>query len=133
MYPAIMERNKLPTGARASSLLKRVYRLLREEGVTAYLVGGVVRDRLLSRATADIDIALKGDARKIAPKMASALGGKHVLLDDDRGTSRIILPDPDEAWTLDFTTIRESPLSVPGRHRAPECVRPTEAVPRCLS
>ena len=44
-----------------------------ELGVPAYVVGGYVRDRLLGRATKDIDIVCVGSGIKLAEKVASRL------------------------------------------------------------
>jgi putative nucleotidyltransferase with HDIG domain len=44
-----------------------------ELGVPAYVVGGYVRDRLLGRATKDIDIVCVGSGIKLAEKVASKL------------------------------------------------------------
>jgi len=61
--------------------------------IAAYLVGGVVRDTLLGRATGDLDIALKGDARLVGAEVARHLGGRPVVLDDPRGIVRVALPE----------------------------------------
>jgi poly(A) polymerase len=91
------------------SLLSKVERILAKQGTEAYVVGGWVRDILLGRATADIDIALAGDALTIAPKVASALGGKSVLLDEVNQVARVVLleqeePSPEVQWHLDFSS-----------------------------
>ena len=57
---------KLSIDPRASSLLAEVNNLLTEQGVKAYLVGGFVRDALLGRDTADIDIAVAADGVEVA-------------------------------------------------------------------
>ena len=51
--------------------------MLREacEGVPAYLVGGAVRDLLLGRPRADLDVAVEGDVRALA----DALGGEIIV------------------------------------------------------
>lgn len=77
--------------------------------VKAYLVGGFIRDSLLGRATADIDIALAADALELAPKIADALGGKFVLLDKQNRVCRVVVMDKKAPsggrWQLDFTTL----------------------------
>ncbi len=83
-------------------LLAPISRLLSEQGIPAYLVGGFVRDTLLRRATADIDLAIGGDAVRLAPAIAGAVGGKAVTLDADNRISRIVLPDG--AWEIDVTS-----------------------------
>ena len=96
----------------ASKLLTRVSHLLTEQGIQAYLIGGFVRDMLLGRDTADIDIAVAADALEVAPKVAAALGGKHVLLDEVNRVSRVILNNGVTAtrkkWELDFSTLKGS-------------------------
>ena len=66
----------------AQSLLIQLSGLLKSKDMHAYLVGGFVRDVLLGRDTADIDIAVNADVRKIAPQLADSLQGKFVLLDE---------------------------------------------------
>ncbi len=56
-----------------------------------YLVGGAVRDALLSRQSFDLDFVTGGDALKIARKLADELGGAYFPLDSDRNVARIIL------------------------------------------
>ncbi|MFC1870055.1 CCA tRNA nucleotidyltransferase [Chloroflexota bacterium] len=84
--------------------LAAVSRLLAEREVKSYLVGGIVRDVLLGRDTADIDIAVAGDALEIASEVAAALGGKYVLLDEVNRVGRIIMTDGNGPWQLDFAT-----------------------------
>ncbi|MBI4283152.1 MAG: CCA tRNA nucleotidyltransferase [Chloroflexi bacterium] len=91
------------------SLLTRVSHFFAEQGIEAYLVGGLVRDVLLGRNTADIDIAVASDALEVAPKVATALGGKYVLLDQVNRVGRVVLvdkgaPSTQVQWELDFST-----------------------------
>ena len=88
----------------ASRLLIKISRFLSEEGIPAFLVGGFVRDMLLGRATADIDIAIAGDVLAVAPQVAVVLGGKFVLLDDVNLIGRVVLHDI--KWQIDFTTLQ---------------------------
>lgn len=85
----------------ASFLLARTSRWLADSGITAYLVGGFVRDSFLSRATADIDMAVSANAPEIARDYAEAFGGTYVLLDQANAVARVILP----GWQVDFSTI----------------------------
>lgn len=98
---------KLSIDPEALSLLTRVSHLLAEQGVRSYLVGGFVRDLLLGRETADIDLAVAADALKVASELALALGGKFVLLDEANRIGRVILCQPGQAgrWQIDLTTI----------------------------
>ena len=54
---------------KAQSLLSQLSSVLPSQHVRGYLVGGFVRDILLGRDTADIDIAVNGDIFDIAPNV----------------------------------------------------------------
>ncbi len=95
------------------SLLRRLNSFLRTHGVKTYLVGGLVRDLLLKRKTADIDIAVTGDAVNVAQDVARTLGGTFVLLHEENRIGRVVLPDKENfsgrgMWMVDFTTIEET-------------------------
>ncbi len=95
----------------ASLLLTRASDFLTEQGTEAYLVGGFVRDVLLGRDTADIDIAVATDALETARKVATALDGKYVLLDEANRVGRVVLfdggvPSSRGQWELDFATLQ---------------------------
>ena len=96
---------------RALSLLTKVSNFLSEQGIQWYVVGGFVRDVLLGRGTADIDIVVAADGLEIAAKVAAALGGKYVLLDKVNRVGRVVLaakgaPSTREQWQLDFSTLK---------------------------
>ncbi|MDK1082374.1 MAG: hypothetical protein QGD88_13000, partial [Anaerolineae bacterium] len=102
---------KLFTESIVSLPLATVSSFLAEQNIQSYLVGGFIRDALLRRGTADIDIAVAADALKIAPKIAAALGGKYVLLDEANGIGRVILfregaPSAKGQWYFDFSTVK---------------------------
>ncbi len=101
-----METEKLAVNPGAFHLLDKIRRHLAEEKVPAYLVGGFVRDLLAGRVNADIDIAVGADAHKTARKIAEALSGKYVPLDEENGVARVVIPD--ENWHVDFTTYQDS-------------------------
>ncbi len=105
-----MENLKLFVKPGASLLLTKVGHFLAEEDVKSYLVGGFVRDILLGRDSADIDIAVAADALEIAPKVAKALGGKYIPLDKVNGVARVVQLDNEATaegrWELDFSTIK---------------------------
>jgi poly(A) polymerase len=94
-----------PTEFRASELLVKVSNFLAEHNVKSYVVGGFVRDVLLRRDAADIDIAVASDALEIAPKIATVLGGKYVLLDKANKIGRVILINEQGHQELDFSTL----------------------------
>ncbi len=94
-------------------LLTRTSSFLVAQGIEAYIVGGFIRDVLLGRKTADIDIAVADDSLKTSAQLASALGGKYVLLDEDNRIGRVLLADKEASvsrklWELDFSPLRGS-------------------------
>ncbi len=94
-------------------LLTKVGDFLAERDIESYVVGGLVRDVLLGRDTADIDFAVASDALEVAPKVATALGGKYVLLDRVNRVGRVVLvdkraPSTKAQWELDFSTFKGS-------------------------
>jgi len=103
---------KLFIKPKASSLLTTVNNFLTEQDIKAYLVGGFVRDILLRRDTADIDIAVAADAVETAPRVASAIGGRFVLLDEVNRVGRVVVVDKEAPWEgrwqLDFSTFQDS-------------------------
>jgi poly(A) polymerase len=111
MYLQTMEDLELFAKPDASRILTSISRFLAEENIQSYLVGGFVRDMLLGRDTADIDIAVANEALIIAPKVASVLGGRYITLDEENGVGRVILFNNEaapakEKWELDFTTLK---------------------------
>jgi len=100
---------KLLVEQEVASLLTEVSQLLTQLGVDSYLVGGYIRDALLGRATRDIDIAVVASAPEVAQKIATALKGKYVLLDEVNQIARVVLVESEPAqanrWHLDFSTI----------------------------
>ncbi len=95
------------------SLLQKLNEYLSSKSTESYIVGGFVRDILLERETADIDIAVAGDARVIAEGVAESLGGRYVLLDDINKVARVIMfvnkKSPDEvSYVLDFSSFSDT-------------------------
>ena len=96
-----------------SLLLIKLSNFLTEQGIQSYVVGGFVRDVLLGRSTADIDIAVTADALEVASKVATALGGKYISLDRINKVGRVILvnkgePSTKSQWELDFSTVKDT-------------------------
>lgn len=85
-------------------LLHELQRLL--EGQQAYLVGGAVRDMLMGGSTHDLDLALEGDTRQAARRVAQGLGGAFFVLDDERNTARVVRPAEHGAeYLVDFVDL----------------------------
>ncbi|MBN2085246.1 MAG: HD domain-containing protein [Anaerolineales bacterium] len=76
----------------------------------SYLVGGVIRDSLLSRPVLDIDIVLRGSGVEAARTVANALGAAFYPLDPEREIGRVILVRGKSRYTLDFAALRESSI-----------------------
>lgn len=75
----------------------------------AYLVGGAVRDLLLGVEHLDLDVAVDGDARRLARELADRLGGDAV--EHERfGTATVTLGDLE----LDFASTRRETYPRPG-------------------
>ena len=107
MYLPTVEALKLVITPEASQLLTRISRILAEQGIQSYLVGGFVRDIMLDRATDDIDIAVAADALEVASDIANTLGGRYVPLDKENGVGRVVLYDQSESkWEIDFATLQ---------------------------
>lgn len=77
---------RLPAGLR--QLVEGAAREACARGVSAYVVGGAVRDLLLERAFADVDVVVVGDAASVARCLADRYGGGAVTF-DAFGTARV--------------------------------------------
>jgi tRNA nucleotidyltransferase/poly(A) polymerase len=77
-------------------------------GEPAWLVGGAVRDRLLGRDTDDVDLALEGDPRGAARRIAKASGGASFQLSHEFGGWRAV--GPGHAWHVDLLPLRDGDL-----------------------
>jgi putative nucleotidyltransferase with HDIG domain len=78
------------------------------EGEQAWLVGGAVRDRLLGRATDDVDVTLSGDPRPHARRIAKITGGAAFQLSGAFGAWRVV--GPRHAWHVDLVPLREDDI-----------------------
>jgi len=56
------------------------------------LVGGAVRDALLARAGADVDLAVPRGALALAERIAARIGASAIVLDAERGAARVAGP-----------------------------------------
>lgn len=89
-----------------TAILDEVSQLLSREGCRSYIVGGCIRDWLLSRKINDIDIAVEGDAISIGQNVAQALGGRFVLLDELNCVARVVLAREGSHCYLDFSSFQ---------------------------
>lgn len=76
-----------------------------------YLVGGAVRDLLLSRVSPDLDFALPANGIPTARKVANALGADFLPLDEERDTGRVVFTQENGSRIfLDFAVYRGATL-----------------------
>ncbi|MSQ15488.1 MAG: HD domain-containing protein [Dehalococcoidia bacterium] len=75
-------------------------------GVQAYLVGGYLRDGLVSRDNEDIDLAVSGDAEVVAQALVEELGGSYFHLGHGDGIVRIIIYQDDISLQIDIAQLR---------------------------
>jgi len=71
---------------------------------SVYLVGGTVRDGLLGRPIADIDIAVASDARRFGEDAAALLGGTYVPLGERFGACRVVLHHGAQGQHIDLVS-----------------------------
>jgi poly(A) polymerase len=84
-------------------------------GEDAWLVGGAVRDQLLGRDTDDIDLAIPGDPKPHAKKIARAVRGAAFELSGAFGAWRVVAPE--HAWHVDLVTLRDDDIVEDLAHR----------------
>lgn len=76
-----------------------------------YVVGGAIRDAILSNPIHDLDFVLPSDVFPSARKVANHLEGAFFPLDKKRGTARVIIvEDNGQRKILDFATFRGDTL-----------------------
>ena len=74
----------------AAALLRAARAAAPDRGVV--VVGGTVRDALLQRPDADVDLAVPRGALALAERLAAGLGATAVVLDAERGAARVAGP-----------------------------------------
>ena len=79
---------------------------LAEHDVSAYLVGGRIRDRLRGRPNYDLDVAVDGNGLALARQLANSLNGHYYPLDPERGTGRAIFDAGERRLIVDIARFR---------------------------
>ncbi|HEY2981992.1 MAG TPA: hypothetical protein VGJ22_12480, partial [Anaerolineales bacterium] len=82
----------MPTLVKFPPVLEKVKHAL-DEQQPIHLVGGAVRDALLGRESHDFDFAIPADGVQTARRVARALDGDFMVLDEQRDTGRAIVTD----------------------------------------
>ncbi|MFQ5829883.1 MAG: HD domain-containing protein [Candidatus Methylomirabilia bacterium] len=99
------------------TLLRRLAALL-APSKDAFVVGGAIRDLLLSRQPLeDLDLALPGGALQTAEALAIHTGGRYVCLDAERGAGRVVLRSEGRVAQVDLTEFRGPSLEADLRAR----------------
>jgi tRNA nucleotidyltransferase/poly(A) polymerase len=80
---------------------------IRQGRTRAWLVGGAIRDLLLQRPLADVDIATDGDPTELAKSWAAGASGRWFWLDAERRQSRVLLP---KNLVVDFAPLRAASI-----------------------
>jgi putative nucleotidyltransferase with HDIG domain len=80
-----------------------------------WLVGGAVRDRLLGRSTTDFDVAVAGDARPLARRLARATGAHPFELSEGFGAWRVTARD--RSWQVDLLPLTRETIEDDLRQR----------------
>ena len=87
------------------NILTGVREILDRDAVEGYIVGGFIRDSLMGRESIDIDIAVGANAMELAPRIADALRGRYVPLDEGNQIARVVLAK-EGPLHLDIATMR---------------------------
>ncbi|MFH0788524.1 MAG: hypothetical protein V2B13_13050 [Pseudomonadota bacterium] len=77
-------------------------KISQEIGAEVFLIGGLVRDRLLGRETRDVDLTLSQEALKAARLFAEQTGGTFVLLREEGEMARVVI----NGQSFDFSKLR---------------------------
>ena len=91
------------------SLLRELGNLADEDGVSLYLVGGVVRDLLLKRKDWDLDLAVEGDGIAFARLVADRYGAGLAVF-ERFATARLVFQD---GLKMDIATTRRESYAQP--------------------
>lgn len=91
-------------------LLKIIQVVAAKRRAPVYLVGGFLRDHLLSRPQTDFDFAVGQNAIALARKFADSVKGAFVLLDEKHGCGRVVKKVNGIPWTFDFADFRAKTL-----------------------
>jgi tRNA nucleotidyltransferase/poly(A) polymerase len=78
-------------------------------GEPAWIVGGAVRDELLGRPTADLDLVVDGDVRGMAKTLSRAARGPAFELSDAFGAWRVV--GPEHRWQVDIMRLQGGSLT----------------------
>lgn len=96
--------NQLLASFRSAQLPSLIEALARDRGISAWFVGGCIRDALLGRTSNDIDIVVGPGSEDLPRAVATAIGGSVFPLDEERGHARVVLKG--KGTICDFAPLR---------------------------
>jgi putative nucleotidyltransferase with HDIG domain len=100
-----------PSAEKNETLLRSILAAV-PDGQTIHLVGGAVRDRLLGRASGDLDFAVPEGALRLARSVANQTQGAFFPLDEASDTGRIVYVHEDGTRArADFAAYRRPDLA----------------------
>ncbi len=93
---------------RLLATLTRVQTFAQAQGLSFYVVGGLLRDQLLGRRPSyvNVDLAIARGALAASRALAAHVGGAFVLLDDAAGSARVVVQVDGERIELDVSDFR---------------------------
>lgn len=100
-----------------TSALKVIQDIAGQKKIKVYLVGGFLRDCLLSRPCLDLDFAVEKDAVSFARAVARRIKGAFILLDQEHGCGRVAKKQDGRIYTFDFADFRAPTLLKDLAHR----------------
>lgn len=98
--------------ANQARALDAVRRLAEVAGISAYLIGGPVRDALLGVPLSDLDITVTGDAPALAQQLAAEIGGR-LTVHQRFGTASVAWADAGDNLVIDLVTARSETYPAP--------------------
>jgi putative nucleotidyltransferase with HDIG domain len=86
--------------------VQKAVHLLDQAGERAWLVGGATRDLLSGKSVKDFDFVMAGNGLKWARRLANALQGAYVALDDERAVGRVVFSHKGKQLWIDVARFR---------------------------
>ncbi|MBM3243889.1 MAG: HD domain-containing protein, partial [Candidatus Omnitrophica bacterium] len=92
--------------------LKTIYNFAKSKNVSLFLVGGMLRDKILGRIkeNPDFDFAIKKNAINFSRLLSKKLKCGFVVLDKEHGSCRLVKKHGSKIYTFDFTDFRGKDL-----------------------
>ncbi len=106
---------------KSETVIEAVKELAMKRGITVYLVGGYLRDRLMRRKSTDVDVVMETDALEFARELSRVFGYPSPIFYGRFGTAMVEV----DGVKLELATCRTE--SYPPDSRKPEVFRATIA------